>query len=293
MRVLVTGATGFMGAALVRNLARSHEVYALVRRPEASLWGGAVKVVHSDLSAPFDHDKLPGAVDVVIHLAIAKVSFPDLASEMFAVNAAATLRLLDYGRRVGVRQFILASSGDVYGQRVGFCKESDPPAPVSFYGTTKHIAELLTLAYREYLAPCILRLYRPYGPGQVNRLIPNLAKRIRQGQTITVPAGDRGRQTPIYLSDVLTVVERAVDAGTAGVFNVAGDEIVSMRQLGEAIGRIIGLQPVFQEQTKDLSDAMGENARMKEVFGAWPLTRLTEGLVKALCVPERRADVTA
>jgi nucleoside-diphosphate-sugar epimerase len=280
MKILVTGATGFTGRPLVSRLAARHEVYALARRPEQTAWEPQVRAVAADLAGPLAPDRLPASVDAIVHLAIAKVPYPESAVEMFAVNTGATLQLLDYGRRAGARHFVLISSGDVYGRRTGFCKETDPAAPASFYAVTKYAAEMLARSYAEYLTPCVLRLFRPYGPGQVNRLIPNLARRMREGRPPQVPPPGRGRQTPVYLADVLTALERVLEARCGGVLNVAGDEVVSMRELAEAVGRALGVRPVFEGHADDPGDAMGDNARMHQVLGRWPLLGLAEGLAR-------------
>jgi nucleoside-diphosphate-sugar epimerase len=280
MKVLVTGATGFIGRPLVNRLAGRHEVYALARRPESAAWGPQVRAVQADLAVPLAPGRLPAPVDAIVHLAIAKVPYPESAAEMFAVNTGATLQLLDHGRRAGARHFVLVSSGDVYGRRAGLCKETDPAAPASFYAVTKYSAEMLARSYAAYLTPCVLRLFRPYGPGQVNRLIPNLAERIRAGRPLQVPPTGRGRQTPIYLADVLMALERVLEARCGGVLNVAGDEVVSLRELAEAIGHAVGVRPAFEGQADDPGDAMGDNARMYQALGRWPLVGLAEGLAR-------------
>jgi nucleoside-diphosphate-sugar epimerase len=280
MKILVTGATGFIGRPLVSRLAGRHEVYALARRPEAVTGEPRARAVQADLAAPLPAGRLPESVDAIIHLAIAKVPYPEAAVEMFAVNTAATLQLLDYGRRAGARHFVLVSSGDVYGRRAGFCKEIDPAAPTSFYAVTKYSAEMLARSYAEHLVPCVLRLFRPYGPGQVNRLIPNLAQRMREGRPVQVPPPGRARQTPVYLADVLTALERVLEARYGGVLNIAGDEVVSLRELAEAVGHAVGVAPVFEGPAEDPGDAMGDNTRMHQVLGRWPLVGLADGLAR-------------
>ena len=280
MNILVTGASGFIGRYLVPRLSEEHEVVALGRPRDEPPVRGEGNVVAMDLSRGFDAGLLPKATDVVIHLAQANVTFPESASAMFAVNTSATQLLLDYGRRAGARQFVLASSGDVYGARLGLAKESDERRPDSFYAVTKCASELLALSYRDYLHPCVLRLFHPFGPGQSNRLIPKLADRIRLGESVKVNKDDRPHLTPFYIADVVTAVLRAVDSSFEGVVNLAGDSCVSVRDLAEAIGSVLGREPKFEETDKEVGDLMGCNKLMKQALGEWEMVGLAEGLAR-------------
>lgn len=231
-----------------------------------------------DLAHPLDTRELPERIDVIVHLAQANVSFPEAAKELLAVNTVSTQHLLDYGRRAGAQRFILASTGDVYGRRFELCKESDTLRPATFYALTKQAAELLTQAYSGYLQTCILRLFHPYGSGQSNRLIPNLVDRLRRQETIRLNKDDRPRVTPIYIDDVVTAILRAMDSSYSGIVNVAGDRVVSIRELAEEIGCALKSKSSFEESGEESGDMMGDNGLMKQVFGAWPMITLSEGL---------------
>lgn len=282
MRILITGATGFIGRHLVLRLSDYHEVFAVVRdslRPKLRERAN-VRVI--DLLLPLDISILPAQIDVIIHLAQANALSPEAANELFVVNTYATQQLLDYGRRAGARQFILASSGDVYGWRLGSCKETDAVRPTTFYATTKYAAELLAQSYSNYLQPCILRLFHPYGADQSGRLIPKLADRIRQRKAVRLHKEDRPHLTPIYIDDAVTAIERAVDCSYSGVANIAGDRVVSIRELAEEIGSVLESEPVFEEIDEESADMLGGNELMKQMFGAWPMIALTDGLSRTL-----------
>jgi nucleoside-diphosphate-sugar epimerase len=287
MRLLVTGATGFIGRHLVRRLAQRHEVHALVR--EASRLDPAATAVVVDLAQPLDVEALPASVDVIIHLAQANVPFPSGAHQLFAVNTAATAELLEYGRTAGARQFVLASSGDVYGARPTPCRETDPVAPQGFYAATKHASELLLQAYEAFLAPCTLRLFHPYGPG-ANRLIARLADRIARGEPVALNRHDQPRITPTHIDDVIGAFERVIDSSYGGVMNVCGAEVVSIRELGDAIGAVLGRQPVYEASEREAGDVIGDNARMRQELGLTSLTSLRDGLTRTFAGARRPDD---
>jgi nucleoside-diphosphate-sugar epimerase len=238
---------------------------------------GPATALVADLRHGLDRRALPARLDVVIHLAQANVSFPAGAAQLFAVNTAATAHLLEYARDAGARQFILASSGDVYGARPTACREGDPVAPRGFYAASKHAAELLVHSYGEFLAPCVVRLFHPYGTG-ASRLVARLAERIRRGEPIALNRDDRPRLTPVYVADVVRAFERIVESSYAGTMNVAGDEEVSIRELADAIGMVLNCQPVFAVGDTQSGDFVGDNTRMKQLLGMPQLTPLRQGL---------------
>lgn len=280
MKLLVTGAGGFIGRHLVSHLSHSHEVFALVRDRDTHFPGEKVSIIATDLRDPLDPNQLPSTVDVIIHLAQANVPLPKGVNEILAVNTGSTKHLLDYGRKARAKRFILASSGDVYGERLGPSKETDPANATSLYAVSKRAAEMLTQAYSDDMQICILRLFHPYGPQQSGRLIPRFADAIQKREPIKLNRGGRPHLTPIHIDDVLRTFAQAIQSSYSGILNVAGDRAVSVRELAEEIGRVVEAKPLFQTSDDDASDLMGDNTLMKQVFGAWPMVTLTDGLLR-------------
>jgi UDP-glucose 4-epimerase len=282
MKIVLTGATGFIGRHLVARLAKKHEIFTLVRKPNDLPPDCHLIPIIADLRLPLDHNHLPKTADVVAHLAQHNGRFPDQAPELYAVNTARTHDLLDYARRSGAVQFILASSGDVYGYRLDACSESDPVNPKGFYAATKRSSELLALAYEGFLVPTILRLFTPYGPGQTGRLVPGLATRILQGKPVRVHKEHRPMLTPTYIDDVIDACEAAIEAHAPGVFNVSGNEVVSVKDLAETLGRFLGKVPLFEQTGEDVGNLIGDNTSLREVLGIAAVTSLHEGLARTI-----------
>jgi len=282
MKILVTGSAGFIGRHLISRLSNGNELFAVVRDSRQPVSTEPAHIIVMDLARTLDASALPAEIDVIIHLAQANVPFPQGANELLAVNTSATQQLLDYGRRAGARQFILASTGDVYGRHSELSKETDTIAPQSYYAITKYAAELLVQSYSSYLLPCVLRLFQPYGPGQSGRIIPKLMERIRQQEAVRLHKDDRPRMTPIYIDDVTCAIKGAIDSSHSGVVNIAGERVLSMRELAQEIGCAIERQPVFENTGEEAADLMGDNSLMKQVLGSWNMVSLGDGLSRTL-----------
>lgn len=276
MKVIVTGAAGFVGKHLVPALIEDgHQVIAMVR-PGSEAPKGA-ETVECDL-AEIGVTSLPDA-DAIVNLAQANVQFPEHATELFAVNTVSTQRLLDHAVRTGAVRFIHASSASVYG--TGPTPHAEPaiPAASDFYALTKISAERLVGAYAPFVGTTILRLEVPYGPGQRNRLVPTLVDRVRNGQPVHLNRDASPRVNPVYVGDVVRVVLRALPSDGHQLVNVGGDEAVSVRDLAMRIGAVTAQTPVFEETDRQAGDLLVDTQRLHDVFpGLRPLVALDEGL---------------
>jgi nucleoside-diphosphate-sugar epimerase len=276
VRVLVTGASGFVASHLVPALVdQGDEVFALsYDRDRIPSVGTPVYV---DLATEFDSSDLP-VVDAIVHLAQANVPFPDGAAALFAVNTGSTAKLLEHARSCGARSFVYASSASVYGLGNRPWSENDEPSARDFYSATKRASEIMLAAYEGELATYAMRLVAPYGPGQQNRMIPRLIASVREERPIVLNEGGRPRMNPVYIGDVVDLVKALLAGAAAGTYNVAGDEAVSIRQLGERIGRIVGAEPRFEDGTGSPGgDLVCENSRMTTLISNH-LVSLDEGL---------------
>lgn len=297
-RYLVTGATGLIGRCLLPLLNNEgSRIFALVRPESRSslLEGYAnVKLIEGDLSDPTVADDLPEQVDTVIHLAQARNyrAFPNHAQGMFDVNVQACFRLLEYARKVGVGNVVLASSGIVYGEGSKPFEEAEPmrfdPHQLGFYYTTKFCAEMLARNYADLLPIIVLRFFFVYGPGQErNMLLPRLVRNICSGIPITLSCEDGITINPIYVTDAAQAVARAALVNCGEVINVAGSEALSLRYICQTIGSIVGKDPVFERVEDSGPQAwLGDMVKMERLLGraSTPidigLAKLVDGLVK-------------
>jgi UDP-glucose 4-epimerase len=280
MRILVTGAGGFLGRHLVAELGPRHDVVAMTRRPPASELEGLAQWVQCDLRE-LDTSVLPDRVDAVVHLAQSSRyrEFPEGAEDMFAVNVSSTFALLEYARAASASAFALASTGGVYGRSRTPVQETDRPHPTTFYFRSKLAAEALVEGYADRFRTLAFRFFFIYGPGQQRMLIPTLAARIA-GREEVVIEGDPGlRINPIYVDDAARVFEPALTSDAAGTFNVAGDEQVTITELVGLIGDAVGERPRVRHEAAQVDgDLVADVARMRDELGVRAQVPLVEGL---------------
>ncbi|HYC02678.1 MAG TPA: NAD(P)-dependent oxidoreductase [Azospirillaceae bacterium] len=285
MRLMVTGAGGFVGRALAARLSARHDL-VLILRPgsPAPALGRAVRTVAWDLEgAP--PAGLPDHIDGVVHLAQCRRyrAFPDSAGEMLNVNVAAAVHLADYARRAGARHFCLASSGSVYEPFDMPLTEGGALAPTTFNGASKLAAEQLLAPFRAYMPVFVPRLFFPYGPGQVDRLIPDLIGRVRAGRPIQLDADGGGLAlSPIFVTDVVDILEKAVENLWDGTVNVAGPEAVSLRGLGETIGELLGRPALFEAVDRPPQRILPDLARLRALHPVASMVGVREGLRRTL-----------
>jgi len=244
--IVISGGTGFLGSALLPLLAARDEVVALHRPSAEPPSVPGVRWLAQDLAGPLDA-QLPASVDAVVHLAQSRRyrEFPEQAIDVFAVNAAMTVSLLDYAARAGAKAFSYASSGAVYASGPAPVRETDTPHPGNFYAASKLAGELATEQYRSLLAAHVLRFFFIYGPGQRNMFIPGVLERVRGGDEVTLAGPDGIRVNPVFVDDAAAAVVATLDLAEPMTLNVAGPTVVSVREIAEIGGQLLGSEPRF------------------------------------------------
>ena len=291
IRILITGATGFLGTRLVDRLSIDNDVWILSRKPQP-----VKQRVHwlcQDLAEQQWHVELPREIDTIIHLAQSPYfrDFPENATHVFAVAAGATMRLLDWGLAAGAKRFVLASTGGLYGTGSRPFRESDPlpeiRSQLGFYFAAKRASELLVTQYATMFKTFILRFFFLYGSRQSpHMLMPRIAGNIREGRPVYLHGEDGMRLNPIHVNDATAAIERCLSLSESRVFNIAGPEVASMREIALAIGRHVKRDPVFTvDSTVAPNDLVADIQRMSSALGA-PKIGIDTGMAE-LCGTRR------
>ena len=285
-QLLVTGGTGFLGRAFLKLLAGRYRVVALAREPDAAPPIEGVEWTRGDLCQPLARARLPRRVAAVVHLASLREPADDAGAEqLFTVNTGSTAALLDYAVSAGARRFIYGSTGGVCGYRAGRIRESQTPAPFDMYTLSKWHGE--TVVAREHrLSSVVVRYFFPYGPGQRAGIVPRLANTIASGRPVTLY--QRGRVphiNPVFVDDAADLTRRALLASTTLVVNCAGQDIVTVRELSQRVGAILGVRPAFvhgrDPRVGDMVASLSQSARE---LGFTPGVSLDAGLERTLRV---------
>ncbi len=250
MKILLTGATGFLGKHLYKKLAQEFdEVWLLVRNPDSiNDVPENVHVLNVDFSKESDVDSLPKKIDTIIHLAQSTQYrfFPDGMDDMVNINVLFIAKLLEYARNANCQQFIYTSTGSVYTNEAKGSRESDSIEPVGAYPVTKYCAELLMRPYKEFFDLLIFRPYFIFGPGQEGMLISNLISRVSNGEIVNIQGKDGGMLfCPTYVDDVVNVIMESVKKRISGTYNLASPHQISIQDAVSEIATLLSKEAVF------------------------------------------------
>ena len=244
MKAFVTGASGFIGAAVASELQRRGHEVALLLRPGSNPWRldapQRFQLVRGDLADPASYRAAirTFAPEAVAHLAWSGVANHDRNDWRQADNVAQAVHLLEASVAAGAKHFIGCGSQAEYGPRADRTPESAPLRPTTAYGAAK----VATFQLLETLAPlhavrfAWARFFSTYGPrDEAHWMIPQLIGRLLRGER---PALTEGRQLWDYLHvrDAAAAVALLVETrSAAGPFNVGSGTPVPLRRVVEAI----------------------------------------------------------
>lgn len=239
-RVLVTGATGFIGSHIAAAFAAAGwPVRATVRASSDLKWleGLDVETVEADLATPADLSHAVSDVQVVVHSAgLTGAKRPE---ELQWVNVEATSRLAQASAAAGVRRFVFLSSLAARGpDPVSTPKGFRPgPSPASDYGRSKRAGEEALEPFSDAMSVVVLRLAGVYGPRDSD-LLPMF--RMADRGWLAIPAGDM-RVQPVHVSDVARAAMKAVEAdAVAAPLPLAEERSYSWPEVAEALGGAVG-----------------------------------------------------
>jgi nucleoside-diphosphate-sugar epimerase len=290
-RILVTGAGGFVGAAVVKAaIAAGHEVIAVVRNdaPRLKPIANRISLQRVDLADLAEVAALLGRTtpDVVIHSAWEGVHGPLRDSEIQLENIRTAVALADAAIASGTRKFVGIGSQAEYGRYDRQISENDLPRPTMLYGAAKLAANHLICqrCHEAGISFAWLRLFSVYGTGDnPNWLIPSTAASLVRRRPPQCTAGTQ-KWDYLYIDDVARGVLAATTADQAeGVFNLSSGNPVAVRAIVEMLRDIAapGLDLTFGELPFGPDQIMhleGDNRRLREATGWSVRVPLGEGL---------------
>lgn len=304
MKIFLTGCAGFIGShATERFLARGDEVLGLddfndyydpaLKRANI-LKSQAMKgftLIEGDIRDADLIEKLfrNNRFDAVVHLAARAGVRPSLLQPALyeAANVMGLLNLLEASARHGRPRFVFASSSSVYGLSPRLPWREDDPidCPISPYAITKRAGELLCFNYHHTygLETCALRFFTVYGPRQRPEMaIARFTRALLEDRELTVFGDGSFRRDFTFVDDIVDGLEAALDRRFAcEIINLGGAHTITVLDLIEAMGRILGIVPrlAFQEAPAgDVPVTQADPSKAGRLLGVVPSTLLDTGL---------------
>jgi dTDP-glucose 4,6-dehydratase len=309
MRILITGAAGFLGSHLCeRLLAEKNEVVGMdnfiTGKPEnlAHLTG------NPDFSF-FRHDVsnyifVPGKIDAVLHFASpaspnpkSPVGYFNLPIQTMKAGALGTHNTLGVAKAQNAK-YVLASTSEIYGdplqhpQTEDYPGNVDPAGPRAVYDEAKRFAEALTLAYHRAhnVDTRIARIFNTYGPRmdlEDGRALPNFLKQALLGEPLTVFGNGSQTRSFCYVDDLIEGIIRLLDSNEHLPVNLGNPEEMTILEFAEAINRITGNKAgvtflVDERSTRDPQRRQPDISRARQILKWEPKVSLEEGILKTI-----------
>jgi UDP-glucuronate 4-epimerase len=306
MRVLVTGAAGFIASNLVDRLLlrgdtvvgfdnfdpyydpaqKRRNVELALAHPAYRLVEGDVRV-SSDLTTAFETAK----PDIVVHLAAragvrASVDDPLLYAQ---VNELGGLQVLLECKQRGNIPVVYASTSSVYGKtpRIPFCEDDAADTPLSPYAASKRAGELMAHALHEIhrLPICVLRFFTVYGPrGRPDMAFYKFSNALLNSTPIRLH-GEETERDFTYVDDIVSGIAQAMtwlkNCGGFGTFNLGRSEPIVVRRVIELLGNALGRRPIIELAQLEPGEAYRTAAdvtRANVAFGYRPSVSIEEGV---------------
>lgn len=303
MRILVTGAAGFIGShASERLLHDGHTVIGVdnfddfyepqIKRQNIGncLQNSDFQLVEADIRNGEAMDNaISQGVEVIVHLAAKAGVRPSIAAPLVCsdVNINGTMVLLELARERGIDKFVFASSSSVYGnnEKVPFSEEDNVDFPISPYAATKKAGELICHTYHHLhgISVTCLRFFTVYGPRQRPDLaIHKFARLIECGKPIPVYGDGSAMRDFTYVGDVIDGTVAAINRCSGfNTYNLGESQPVKVSDLIGELENALGKKAVREylpPQPGDVERTFADVTRAGRDLDYYPRTNLRAGL---------------
>lgn len=306
MRVLITGAAGFLGSHLAdRFIAEGHDVVGM----DNLITGKLSNIAHLFGNEHFlfikqnvsDYIYVDGPLDAVLHFAspASPIDYLEHPIPTLKVGSLGTLNTIGLAKAKGAR-YLLASTSEVYGdpqvnpQPETYWGHVNPIGPRGVYDEAKRFAEAMTMAYHRYhgLETRIVRIFNTYGPRmRLNdgRVVPNFIKQAMSGDPLTVYGDGTQTRSFQYYSDLVDGVYRLLMSDETHPVNIGNPNEITITEFAEAVlevtgsqSEIIYVQPEDDRVTDDPKVRRPDISRARRVLDWEPQVGLADGLAQTV-----------
>jgi dTDP-glucose 4,6-dehydratase len=302
MRVLITGAAGFLGSHLCdRFLADGHEVVGL----DNFITGHPDNLAHLTGNPRFEfirhnvstYTYVPGPLDGVLHFAspASPIDYLEHPIPTLKVGALGTHNALGLAKAKGAR-FFLASTSEVYGdplvhpQPESYWGNVNPVGPRGVYDEAKRFAEAITMAYHRYhgLDTRIVRIFNTYGPRmrpRDGRVVSNFIVQALTGEPITIYGDGSQTRSFCYVADEVEGLYRLFMSGDSNPTNIGNPAEYTVRQLAELVAELTGAEvPIIHcpLPEDDPKVRRPDISRAREMLGWEPKVTLRDGVAATI-----------
>jgi len=305
MRIVLTGAAGFLGSHLTdRLICEGHQVIGLdnfITGDEANIAhlfnNPAFQLIRQDVSTYID---IPGQIDYVMHFAspaspnpASPLGYPNLPIQTLKAGALGTLNTLGLAKAHRAK-YLLASTSEVYGdpqihpQPETYWGNCDPIGPRSVYDEAKRFAEALTMAYHRFhgVDTHIVRIFNTFGPRMRlddGRVVPNFILQALHHQALTIYGSGEQTRSFCYVSDLVEGIFRLMWTDMHDPVNIGNPNETTIRDfallINELTGNEAGTITLFAEGLgDDPQKRQPDITRARELLNWEPQVDLRSGL---------------